>query len=167
MDSKPVPTKTPKLTFKQKKFLKLYFKTGNATQSALAAYETDNYTSASVIATENLSKLREPIKTFLEANGMSMGKLLGTLEDGLEANRVISAINTDKQATAATSDFIEVPDHAIRHRYLETASKWLGVEKEKNETNVQINMKVDFLDYDSESTFTPISDEGSQGQSQV
>lgn len=45
------------------------------------------------------------------------------LEEGLDANRVISAVNTGKQASGATTDFIEVPDHSVRHKYLETALK--------------------------------------------
>jgi len=43
--------------------------------------------------------------------------------EGLDANRVISAINTGKDITGTTSDFIEVPDLATRHRYLETSLK--------------------------------------------
>ena len=45
------------------------------------------------------------------------------LKEGLDANRVISAVNTGKQASGATMDFIEVPDQAVRHKYLETALK--------------------------------------------
>lgn len=45
------------------------------------------------------------------------------LSEGLSATRVISAIQTGKQASGATTDFIEVPDHAVRHKYLETALK--------------------------------------------
>lgn len=50
-------------------------------------------------------------------------KLQEVLKDGLEAQRIISAMNTGKQAAGATSDFIEVPDHAVRHRFLDTALK--------------------------------------------
>lgn len=53
-------------------------------------------------------------------------KLVQVINDGLDANRVISAINTGKQATGATSDFIEVPDHAVRHKFVETALKIRG-----------------------------------------
>jgi hypothetical protein len=50
-------------------------------------------------------------------------KIALKIEEGLEANRVISAVNTNKEATAGTTDFIEVPDHAIRHKFVETALK--------------------------------------------
>lgn len=139
-----------KLTKKQRLFLSEYFKTGNGTQSALKAYDTDDYTSASVIATENLVKLREPIKTYMESKGISLGKLVQVLDDGLNANRVISAVNTDKQATGATADFIDVPDHAVRHKYLETAGKWLKIEP-TNQNLTQVNvgeMNLNILDQD-------------------
>jgi len=59
-------------------------------------------------------------------------KLAQVEQEGLEANRVISAqvtIKSDdptvknKQATARDVDFIDVPDHAVRHKFLETALK--------------------------------------------
>jgi len=53
-------------------------------------------------------------------------KLVKVVNDGLGANRVISAMNPNKQATGATTDFIEVPDHAVRHKFVETALKMKG-----------------------------------------
>lgn len=50
-------------------------------------------------------------------------KLLSKHEEALEANRVISSINTGKEASGATSDFIEVPDHAIRLKAVELGYK--------------------------------------------
>ena len=52
-------------------------------------------------------------------------KLVKVVDDGLEANRVISAVS-GKLASGGTTDFIEVPDHAIRHRFVETALKMKG-----------------------------------------
>ena len=49
-------TKPPKLTKKQRGFIKDYLATGNGTQAALANYDTDDYKTASVIAAENLDK---------------------------------------------------------------------------------------------------------------
>jgi len=145
---KTITTKEPKLTLKQKRFLKLYLETGNGTKSALAVYNCKDYTTAQSIASENLSKLKNPIKAYMEANGLDLGRLMGVLDDGLKANRVISAIKTDKEATGATADFIDVPDHAVRHKYLETASKWLGVETSQptNQVNIQVNANKFFGD---------------------
>lgn len=44
------------LTKKQKGFVKDYIATGNGTQAALKNYDTEDYKTASVIATENLDK---------------------------------------------------------------------------------------------------------------
>ena len=149
--------KIGKMTLKQRDFLKAYFDRksptfGNGVMSALKVYNTTDYGSANVIATENLQKLANPTRLLMQARGLSIGKLLGVLEEGLNANRVISAIKTDKQANGATSDFIEVPDHAVRHKYLETAGKFMGIEKSGG---VQVNIfnqakkqDTDFIDID-------------------
>jgi hypothetical protein len=47
---------TAKLTRKQKKFVEAMVDTGNGTQSALVAYDTESPTTAAVIASENLTK---------------------------------------------------------------------------------------------------------------
>ena len=52
-------------------------------------------------------------------------KLVKVVESGLGANRVISSFS-GKQATGATTDFIEVPDFAVRHKFVETALKMKG-----------------------------------------
>jgi len=46
----------PHLTKKSKRFAELYVETENGTQSALETYNTDSYTVAGAIATENLKK---------------------------------------------------------------------------------------------------------------
>lgn len=51
-------TKQRKLTRKEEGFVNDYVATGNGTQSALKNYDTDDYKTASVIASENLDKPR-------------------------------------------------------------------------------------------------------------
>jgi hypothetical protein len=137
-------SETSKLTLKQKKWIVEYLKTGNASKAAMSVYDCKDMVSASTIGSENLRKLANPVKTLMEANGLGMGELLDVLKDGLKANKVISAqiINKSgdgmKQADSMTKDFIDVPDHATRHKFLETASKWLGLEKKTN-VALQIN----------------------------
>ena len=81
----------------------------------------------------------------MESHGLDMGRLLKVLDDGLSANKVISAMVINKkgdgmkQGNSMTKDFIDVPDHAIRHKYMETAGKWLGVEQEKEKVSQQFN----------------------------
>ena len=50
-------------------------------------------------------------------------KLTIKLDEGLDANRTVSAKIIDKEATTQTDDFIDVPDFMARHKYLETALK--------------------------------------------
>jgi hypothetical protein len=50
-------------------------------------------------------------------------KLQEVLEEGLRADKVISAVIVGSKANENTNDFIEVPDHPTRHKYLDTALK--------------------------------------------
>lgn len=54
------------------------------------------------------------------------GLILNKLKEGLEATRIISARVTSKDAGVDTDDFIEVPDYATRHKYVETSLKARG-----------------------------------------
>lgn len=116
--------KEPKLTLKQKKFLDLYLKTGNGTRSAMEAYGLTNPASAAEIASQNLRKLKNPISTFLEANGLDLKYLTAVLAQGLQAQK-LEDLSGEK-----------VPDHSVRHMYLKTASKWLGIDR-KAETEAE------------------------------
>lgn len=66
-------------------------------------------------------------------------KLVRVVSEGLDANKVISArviVNKSRPTSQAdgelpvansqTDDFIEVPDHAVRHKFVETALKMKG-----------------------------------------
>jgi hypothetical protein len=109
------------LTLKQRKWMKVYIQCGNATEAAMQVYNCKDRNSAKQIGFENLAKLN--YTEFLEEGGITDELLRKKIEEGMDANRVISAVNTGKQATGATADFIDVPDFAIRHKYLETALK--------------------------------------------
>ena len=57
MEPQATPTPKPrKLTRKQARFVDEYIETGNGTQSALSVYDTEDYNTAHVIASENLQK---------------------------------------------------------------------------------------------------------------
>ena len=43
--------------------------------------------------------------------------------EGLDATRTVSAVKTSRNATADSTDFVDVPDFLTRHKYLETALK--------------------------------------------
>jgi len=115
------------LTLKQRKWLKLYLELGNATEAAMQVYDCKDRNSAAQIGYENLRKL--DYEDFMEEAGITDHLLQQKIIEGLDANRTISAISTykaaseAKNATGQTTDFIDVPDFAIRHKYLETALK--------------------------------------------
>lgn len=72
-------------------------------------------------------------------------KLLQVHEEGLSANKVISARAIRKSgephdADEDTDDFVEVPDYAVRHKYLETGYHIRG--KMKPDLDVTVNFIV-------------------------
>lgn len=122
--------KKKELTLKQKKFLVEYFKTGNATRSAMKAYKCKSYDVAGSIGYENLKKLHAPIKTLMEKHGLSAGSLIAVLGEGLEAKKI----------HGTGDNFVEIEDYAVRHKYLETAARWLKLEGGGAGTAVQVNI---------------------------
>ena len=112
--------KRPPKTIKEKKFVKEYLKTGNATEAAVRVYDATSRASAAAIGGENLQKLTFP--ELMDEMGITDDKLIGVLDEGLGATRNISAI-AGTEANGGTVDFVEVPDYQVRHRYLETGLK--------------------------------------------
>jgi len=127
MSKKSLIVSDKKLTIKQKMFLKEYFKSGNGTDAAMKSYNCKDRHSASVIATETLSKLSDPVKTLMEAKGLTMGKLVDTVNNATEANKI----------HGTQDDFIEIPDHPTRLKATEIASKWLGVKEDRTPDNIK------------------------------
>jgi len=121
------------LTTRQKMFLKEYFKTGNGTRSAMKVYNCKNVHSASSLASETLSKLEDVVRSMMEVRGLTLGKIIDVVNEGTEANKVISAMVVNekgdgmKQANSMTKDFVEVPDHPTRLKAVEIAAKWLDI----------------------------------------
>lgn len=108
------------LTLKQRKWLKLYIELGNATEAAFQAYDCKDRTTAANIGSENVRKLQ--FEDLMEEAGITDAKLNKKLEEGLNATRTISAIK-GTSANGGTTDFIDVPDYATIHKYLETGLK--------------------------------------------
>jgi hypothetical protein len=104
------------LTPKQRRFVKGYLETGNATEAAKTAGYSEK--SANSIAAENLAKpsIREAISQLMEKHGLSDEKLLSIHKDLLSATRTVSGI--------------EVPDWDVRARALEMAYKLRGAYQE-------------------------------------
>ncbi len=87
----------------------------------MQVYDCKNRGVARTIGWENIVKL--DFAEFLEEGGITDKKLKDKLEEGLEATRTVSAVKTFRDATASSTDFIDVPDFLTRHKYLETALK--------------------------------------------
>ena len=109
------------LTLKQRKWLKEYINSGNASDAAFKVYKCKNRESAANIGWENVRKL--DYTDFLEAAGVTDSLLQQKILEGLDATKTVSAVKTSREATADSTDFIDVPDFLARHKYLETALK--------------------------------------------
>lgn len=123
--------KDKELTLKQRKWLDIYLQTGNATEAAMQAYDCQDRHSAGEIGHENLVKL--DYVDFMEAAGVTDKLLQQKLLEGLDstkqigARKIVQGARTGHEikvdATSDVDDFIDVPDYAVRHKYLETALK--------------------------------------------
>lgn len=126
--SKLGKTRTNGLTLKQRKWIKEYIKTGNATKAALKTYDTDNYDSAAQIGSENLKKLQ--ITELMEDMGLTDVSLMNIGIEGM----------TKPMKIHGTGDnFVEVPDYATRHKYWQSL---LNLKRPPNSTNVAVQVNV-------------------------
>lgn len=106
-----------KLTKKEKGFIKDYIRTGNGVESALNNYDTEDYSTAGNIASENLKKPKIQNELQRLADRIPDELLEEVHLQGLKAFRTIKS--TDD------GDIIE-PDYAVRHKYLDSAYKIKG-----------------------------------------
>jgi hypothetical protein len=127
------------MTIKQQRAFKNIMENGG---NVTAGMREAGYAESTINNPGNLTKSRtweQLMDEFLPDS-----KLMDVNKEGLDAVRTISATVIirsndptvkNKQATSRDVDFIDVPDFAIRHKYLETALKIKGklIEKVKNE----------------------------------
>ncbi len=128
-----------KLTKKQRGFVKDYVKTENGTQSAMKHYNVKNETVASSIATENLRKplIQEAIKSIADR---IPNELLEKVHlEGLEAEKKVFKNNN---ATGEIEEVSSEPDHAVRHKYLDSAYKLKGVYAPEKAVNLNIEAEI-------------------------
>ena len=124
-----------KLTRKQKKFVKeLVENGGNATQAALKAYDTDDYNTAGVIASENLNKPK--IEKALE-EALPDDLLAQIHREGLFATKTVFKNNN---ATKQIEAVAEEADFMARAKYLDMAYK--VKDKYAAEKHVNLNVNV-------------------------
>jgi hypothetical protein len=77
-------------------------------------------------------RIQKTIQELMEKSNLTDKRILDTLSDGLDANKVISALviapdgSGMKDAGSLTRDFVEVPDHDLRHKVAVTCLKLKG-----------------------------------------
>jgi len=74
-------------TLKQKKWLKEYVKTGNATEAAQRAYDVKDRKSAGQIGHENLEKLKKPISELCDELGLTDELIISALKEDIETKK--------------------------------------------------------------------------------
>lgn len=107
-----------RLTKKEQTFVNKYLETGHGVQSALAAYDTEDYNTAGAIASENLRKPKiiDAIQKALSDDLLSKVHL-----EGLFATKpVIVKTETGIEVIDETADF------QVRAKYLDMAYKIKG-----------------------------------------
>lgn len=124
-----------KLSLKQRKFIKFYLESGNASESALKSGYKNRQRGFELVSKFVNSNLFQKL---LEQNGLNDNELIKVLKEGLQATKVIGYLNQKTNGTQKVSDeFVEIPDHNCRHRYLETALKLKHLYPEKEEHTQQ------------------------------
>ena len=91
-----------RLTIKQQKFIAKTIQTGNATQAALAVYDTTKITTARGIASENLQKpsIYEAIEQGLKAEGVTPQTVIKSLKTNLISGEGVKATAADSNTAA-------------------------------------------------------------------
>lgn len=121
------------LTLKRAKFVegKLLGKT-NAQAYRDAGYKASNDNVARVESSKLLNKpnVQEAFMDAMHRAGIDADVLAQTIRNGLNASKTVivrdpGAVDTDESKNSAFVQ--EVPDHAVRHKYLETSLKVAGL----------------------------------------
>jgi hypothetical protein len=123
--------KERKLTLKQRKWLKVFFQTGNQTKATLSAYNVTDPTLASCMGSQTARLLKDAVRTIMEQKGLDVGCLVDRVQDATNATKIHSS---------PTEPDKEIPDHTTRLKAVEIASRWLGMEQTPT-TAIQINVK--------------------------
>lgn len=97
------------LTIKQRKWLKLYIETGNATEAAFQVYDCKDKGSAANIGWENVRKL--DMNELMEEMGLTDIALMNIGTEGM----------TKAVKQSMTGEVH--PDYAVRHKYWDTMLK--------------------------------------------
>jgi len=125
--------KKEKLTKKEALFVKGLQKGLCVRESALKAGYAETTANTDAYQILDRPRVRAHFADVMEKMGITDESLARCLAEGLSAKKVISAILVGSDAGPATKDFVEVEDHATRHRFLETGLKAKGYLVDKHE----------------------------------
>ena len=114
--------KPTKMSIKQRKFARHYAQHGNGTKAALYAFNCKNDNSAAVLAYLLIRKLKIPISEMLDAQGVTDEAISKVYREGMNAVKPEFKRNKDGVFEAIG----ESPDHAIRLKSADSASKMKG-----------------------------------------
>lgn len=110
----------------------------NATKAMLQIRPSLAYGTAATLGGRMLKKVEKDL--VLSAYGLGIDTWMQQLSDGLGANKQIAAMVIGKDEDSKTTDFIEVPDHAVRKPYHDKLGKLLGLEGEERGVPVTVNI---------------------------
>ena len=145
------------LTLKQRKLAKGIAAGLNGKAAAIAAgYSPISAKSTACNLLNHNVRVQAYLYRLMDRKGLTDSKLLTTLKEGLEANKVISATVilkagdptvTERTADAKAVDFIDVPDHPTRHKFLETGLKLRGhLQPEQKPDAPAVNVNIISID---------------------
>lgn len=129
------------LTRKQKIFFEKIALGFTLTEAA----KTAKYKSPRTSASQNVRNYTQAFRLAFQQAGYNIPDITKDLLEGTKATRVISAVNTGKEATGATCDFIDVPDWNARHKFIDSIIKLQGFyPNEKHELTGKNEMPIEF-----------------------
>lgn len=112
----------PIFTKKQRKFFEYVSMGFNHSEAAKKA----GYKQPRSSAAQNINSYTLAFRHAFNTAGFNILDVVENVIEGTKAMRTISAVNTGKEASGATCDFIDVPDWNARHKFIDTAIKLQG-----------------------------------------
>lgn len=122
-----------KLTVKETKLVKGVAQGKTRRQAAKDAGYSGTDETVSVVASQTLNKpnVKEQLHKELEKQGITVEAIVKPIADGLKAEKV-SVVGNGDQAMAEIT-----PDHNIRIKSSQIASKWMGIDQVNEGTTIQ------------------------------
>lgn len=118
------------VTPKQKEFADLYVENGgNGTAAALESYDTDSYSTAAAIASENLKKpnVVEYLRIIGASNHVTPNRLFSRLDRALDAAKPIISPSGEIVKHPETGETVKADDWGTQLKAVEISARLLGL----------------------------------------